>query len=116
MSKNSVAPLVFLSGLLAVSLANQAFAETFTEQNRKVSYLRDTGSGPDQKHAAIKLDNVDSLAAACFEDILILDVSTASGKKTHAQLKTLLDSKALLKSITFSKDEEGDCRLESIQL
>jgi len=116
MSKNSAAYLVFLSGLLALGIAAQAVAETFTEQNRKVTYLRDTGSGPDQKHAAIKLDNVDSLAAGCFEDILILDVSTDGGKKIHAQLKSLLDSKTPLKSITFSKDEEGDCRLESIQL
>jgi hypothetical protein len=115
MSQNNVASLVFLSGLLTLGLAAQAAAETFTEQNRKVTYLRDTGSGPDQKHAAIKLDNLDSLAAGCFEDILILDVSTEAGKKTHAQLKGLLESKATVKSITFSKDEEGDCRLESLQ-
>lgn len=116
MNKNGLVPLVFLSGLWAIGFAAQAAAETFTEQNRKVSYLRDTGSGPDQKHAAIKLDNVDSLAAGCFEDILILDVSTDSGKKTHAQLKALLDSKTPMKSVTFNKDEEGDCHLQAIQL
>lgn len=115
MRNNSISPLVLLAGFLAASLALSAVAESFTEQNRKVTYLKDTGSGPDQKHAAIKLDNVDSLAAGCFEDILILDVSTEAGKKTYAQLKTLLDSKSPLKSITFNKDEEGDCRLESLQ-
>lgn len=115
MSRTSAAPLVFLSGLLALGLAAQAQAETFTEQNRKVTYLRDSGSGPDQKYAAIKLDNVDSLAAGCFEDILILDVSTDGGKKIHGELKALLKSKTPLKSVTFSKDEEGDCRLVSIQ-
>lgn len=114
MSKQGVAPLVFLSGCLALGLAAQAFAETFTEQNRKISYLRDSGSGPDQKHAAIKLDNVDSLAAGCFEDILILDISTDAGKKTYKTLQGLMDSKTSVKTITFSKDEEGDCRLESL--
>jgi len=115
MNKNSAVSLVFLSGLLALGIATQAVAETFTEQNRKVTYLRDTGSGPDQKHAAIKLDNVDSLAAGCFEDILILDITTEGGKKVYAQLKTLMEGKTSLKSITFNKDEEGDCRLEAIQ-
>jgi len=101
--------------ILMVFLAVEAQAESFTEQNRKVIYLRESGSGPEQKHAAMKLDNVASLAAGCFEDILILDISSETGKKTYRELQGLLDSKAVLKTISFSKDEEGDCRLESYQ-
>lgn len=107
--------MIRVLALVIASLSLSAAAESFTEQGRKVIYLRDSGSGPDQKHAAVKLDNVDSLAAGCFEDILILDVSADSGKKTYKALQALLDSKTPLKSIVFSKDEEGDCRLESFQ-
>lgn len=104
-----------LTLLLGAAWSLQALAETYTESNRKVIYMRESGSGPEQKHAAIKLDNLDSLSAGCFEDILILDVSTAAGKQTYKELQAVFKSKAPLKTITFSKDEEGDCRLESFQ-
>lgn len=107
--------LPWVAALTLLMSAQAVLAETFTEQNRKIAYLRESGSGPEQKHAAIKLDNVDSLAASCFEDILILDVSTEAGKKTYRELLALRDGKTTLKSLTFSKDDEGDCRWESYQ-
>lgn len=116
MKGDSVNSKLLWGAAVVLSLSTQAvLAETFTEQNRKITYLRESGSGPEQKHAAIKLDNVASLVAACFEDILILDVSTDAGKKTYRELQGLRDSKTPLKSLTFSKDEDGDCRWESYQ-
>ena len=99
-------------GLASVlSLSAPLHAAEFTEKGQKIALLRDSGSGEDKKSAAIKLDTAESLAAQCIEDIIIFDAKTDAGKKIYQELAAIQKSKAPLKSITFTKDEEGDCKL-----
>jgi len=104
---------VFLYFLVLAS--SLAYANDFTEHNRKIAYMRETGSGPDQKHAALKLNNIEALEAGCFEDVILLDVSSADGKAMLGKLMALYQSQASIKAITFSMDEEGDCRLTGLE-
>ena len=110
--KKVTAPVIFL---FLASIGLVAHADNFTESNRKIAYLKETGSGAEGKSAAIKLDTTETMSAQCFEDIIIFDASTETGKKTMATLSAALKSKTALKTITFSKNEEGDCVLIGVE-
>jgi hypothetical protein len=96
---------------LAGLSTGQAWGQNYEEQGRKIIYLRETGSGIESKYAAIKLDNPNTLEAGCFEDILILDASTPEGKAKYQELESLQAAGTALSSITYTRDEEGDCHL-----
>lgn len=98
--------------------AAEALAESFTETNVKISYLTSTGFGPEtkaEKFAGIKLDTKEALKAGCAWDVIAFDASTEAGKKTYKELSVIASSKASLKSIAFTKDQEGDCYLEKYE-
>lgn len=108
-----VALAICVAALAVVSVAVQAGG--FTENNVKISFLKETGSGADGKSAAIKLENSEAMSVRCFEDIIIFDASTADGKKTYTGLLAVFKSKKPLKSISFIKDDEGDCKLDKFE-
>ena len=68
-----------------------------------------------EKFAGIKLDTKEPLAAGCAWDIIAFDPSTDAGKKTLQELAALAASKTPLKSISFTKDSEGDCYLDKYE-
>jgi hypothetical protein len=98
--------------------ADPAPVKGFVETNVKIITLRDSGFGPEgkaEKFAGIKLDTKAPLAAGCAWDVIAFDPSTETGKKTLQELTALAASKAPLKSISFTKDAEGDCYLEKYE-
>ena len=95
-----------------------AYAESFVESNQKIITLRESGFGPEgkaEKYAGIKLDTKAPLAAGCAWDVIAFDPSGDVGKKTLQELGALSASKTPLKSISFTKDAEGDCYLEKYE-
>lgn len=95
-----------------------AFAENFVEVNQKIITVRESGFGPEskaEKFAGIKLDTKAPLLAGCAWDVIAFDPNTEAGKKTLQELMALSASKTPLKSISFTKDAEGDCYLEKYE-
>lgn len=110
--------LLFLSIISLSSIAVSAQAEMFTETNKKIIYLTVSGFGPEgreEQFAGIKLDTKESLQAVCAWDVIAFDPATEAGKKTYKELSAIATAKVALKSITFSKDAEGDCYLEKYE-
>lgn len=98
--------------------ADSVPAKTFIETNVKIITLRDSGFGPEakaEKFAGIKLDTKAPLAAGCAWDVIAFDPSTETGKKTLQELTAVSTNKQQLKSISFTKDAEGDCYLEKYE-
>jgi hypothetical protein len=109
--------LVSFAAIL-MALSTVALAENFVELNQKIITVRDSGFGPEnkaEKYAGIKLDTKAPLAAGCAWDVIAFDPSTEEGKKTLKELSALSASKTPLKSISFTKDTEGDCYLEKYE-
>ncbi len=105
--------IVCAAAMAVVCVAVQA--GNFTESNVKISFLKDTGSGSDSKSAAIKLENAETMAARCFEDIIVFDATTPAGKKTYSDLLAVFKSKKPLKSISYTRDDEGECKLDKFE-
>ncbi len=103
--------------LVGVIFSASVLAASFTETNHKISYIRDSGFGTDEKFAAIKLDTQDTMEASCLWDIIIFDATTAEGKQAYNELSGLLGSNGTLKSISFTRDDETmDCVLEKYEI
>ena len=105
-------------GSLTVWAADATPAKSFVETNIRIITLRESGFGPEakaEKFAGIKLDTKEPLAAGCAWDVIAFDPSTDAGKKTLQELGALVASKAPLKSISFTKDSEGDCYLDKYE-
>jgi len=103
---------------LSVQAADATPAKSFVETNVKVITVRESGFGPEaraEKFAGIKLDTKAPLVAGCAWDVIAFDPTTDVGKKTLQELSGLVASKAVLKSISFTKDSEGDCYLEKYE-
>jgi hypothetical protein len=103
--------------ILAMATA-PAFAESFVELNQKIITVRESGFGPEgkaEKFAGIKLDTKAPLVAGCAWDIIAFDPTTEVGKITLKELIALSISKTPLKSISFTRDAEGDCYLEKYE-
>jgi len=107
-------PSVVVMAVLAAS----AFAENFVEVNQRIIAIRESGFGPEnkaEKFAGIKLDTKAPLVAGCAWDVIAFDPTSEAGKKTLQELTALSVSKTPLKSISFTKDAEGDCYLEKYE-
>ena len=105
-------------GAVSVGAADKAPTKSFVETNIRIITLRESGFGPEakaEKFAGIKLDTKAPLAAGCAWDVIAFDPSTDEGKKTLKALGALVTSKAPLKSISFTKDSEGDCYLDKYE-
>ena len=103
--------------LLVVGFSIGVAAESFTENNQKIGYLKDSGFGAEQKYAAIKLDTRESMQASCLWDIIIFDVSSASGQQVFAELNSAWRANQPIKTISFTRDAETmDCILATYEI
>lgn len=109
-------PNFVVLSLLIIAMPSQA--EMFTETNKKIIYLTASGFGPEgreEQFAGIKLDTKEPLQAVCAWDVIAFDPATEAGKKIYKELSAIAAAKSTLKSISFSKDKEGDCYLEKYE-
>jgi len=107
-----------IGGAVSAWSADAIPAKSFVETNIRIITLRESGFGPEanaEKFAGIKLDTQAPLAAGCAWDVIAFDPSTNAGKLTLQELGALAASKTPLKSISFTKDAEGDCYLDKYE-
>ena len=116
--QSSFVVVATLGGAISAWAADATPAKSFVETNVRIITLRESGFGPEakaEKFAGIKLDTKEPLAAGCAWDVIAFDPSTDAGKLTLKELATLAASKTPLKSISFTKDSEGDCYLDKYE-
>jgi hypothetical protein len=112
-----------LRNLLALSalwlLSSMALAAgVYIEKNVRIITVRESGFGPEgkaEKYAGIKLDTKAALAPVCAWDVIAFDPSTDVGKVTLQELTAVATSKSILKSVSYTKDTEGDCYLSQYE-
>jgi hypothetical protein len=93
-------------------------AGVYVEKNIRIITVRESGFGPEgkaEKYAGIKLDTKAALAPVCAWDVIAFDASTDVGKKTLQELTAAVASKSTLKSVSYTKDAEGDCYLNQYE-